>query len=95
MLEDNKSGRTGAKNTVHARAGSGPAAPAMDDGPGKYSLVGIISHMGSNTACGHYVAHIRKAGRWAIFNDEKVAASASPPRDLGYLYLFKRADVAM
>jgi len=26
--------------------------------------VGFISHMGSNTACGHYVAHIRVNGRW-------------------------------
>jgi ubiquitin carboxyl-terminal hydrolase 5/13 len=50
--------------------------------------------MGSNTACGHYVCHIKKEGRWAIFNDEKVALSEKPPRDLGYLYLFKRADVA-
>ena len=65
----------------------------MDDGPGRYSLVGIISHMGSNTACGHYVAHIKKAGRWVIFNDDKVAASANPPKDLGYLYMFKREDV--
>ena len=29
-------------------------------------------------------------GRWAIFNDEKVAASEKPPRELGYLYLFRR-----
>lgn len=30
--------------------------------------------------------------RWVIFNDEKVAESEHPPRDLGYLYLFKRVD---
>lgn len=72
--------------------GGGGAAP--DDGPGQYSLVGFVSHMGSNTACGHYVAHIRKDGRWVIFNDEKVAESEHPPRDLGYMYLFKRDDVA-
>lgn len=28
--------------------------------------------MGKNTGCGHYVAHIRKEGRWAIFDDRKV-----------------------
>lgn len=28
--------------------------------------------MGSSTACGHYVAHVFKGGRWVIFNDEKV-----------------------
>jgi ubiquitin carboxyl-terminal hydrolase 5/13 len=27
-----------------------------------------------------------------IFNDEKVAESETPPRDLGYMYLFKRVD---
>lgn len=43
---------------------------------------------------GHYVAHLKRQGRWVIYNDEKVAESAAPPRDLGYMYLFKRADVA-
>ena len=32
------------------------------DGPGRYELVGFISHMGANTACGHYVAHVKKVG---------------------------------
>ena len=47
----------------------------------------------------HTRAHARtcthlcpRARRWVIFNDEKVAVSEHPPRDLGYLYLFKRAD---
>lgn len=38
----------------------------------RYSLLGLISHVGKNTGCGHYVAHIRKDGRWAIFDDRKV-----------------------
>lgn len=38
---------------------TGEASAAFDDGPGKYTLVGFISHMGSNTACGHYVCHIK------------------------------------
>ncbi|KAF5837689.1 hypothetical protein DUNSADRAFT_4054 [Dunaliella salina] len=63
------------------------------DGPGEYELVGFISHMGSNTSCGHYVAHIRVDGRWVIYNDEKVAESEHPPLDLGYMYMFKRVDV--
>jgi ubiquitin carboxyl-terminal hydrolase 5/13 len=25
-----------------------------------YELVGFISHMGANTACGHYVCHLKK-----------------------------------
>ena len=49
--------------------------------------------MGASTACGHYVAHLRRDGRWVIFNDDKVAVSAAPPRELGYLYVFRRADV--
>jgi len=61
------------------------------DGPGKYRLVAFISHIGNNTSCGHYVAHILKDGRWAIFNDETVALSEHPPKDLAYIYLYKRA----
>ena len=34
--------------------------------------MGFVSHMGASTAAGHYVAHIRKGGRWVIYNDEKV-----------------------
>jgi len=61
-----------------------------DDPKGRYRLKAIISHMGSNTGCGHYVCHIRKDGRWVLFNDEKVAASEDLPKDLGYLYLYER-----
>ena len=47
--------------------------------------------MGANTQCGHYVAHIKKAdGQWALFNDAKVALSEDPPKDMGYLYFYKR-----
>ena len=40
--------------------------------PGVYDLVGFVSHIGKNTTHGHYVAHIRKGGKWYIFNDRKV-----------------------
>ena len=60
------------------------------DGPGEYELFGVVSHMGGNTACGHYVAHVKQDGRWLIFNDRKVAVSANPPLDLGYLYFYRR-----
>ncbi len=51
-----------------AQAAGAPDAAAADvrgliDGPGSYELVGFISHMGRNTACGHYVCHIKKDGR--------------------------------
>ncbi|GFR49487.1 hypothetical protein Agub_g11426 [Astrephomene gubernaculifera] len=75
-----------------AAAASAAAPAALLDGPGRYELAGFISHMGSNLGCGHYVAHVKKEGRWIIFNDEKVAVSEHPPRDLGYLYLFKRVE---
>jgi ubiquitin carboxyl-terminal hydrolase 5/13 len=53
-------------------------------------MVGFASHIGSNTACGHYVAHIKKGGQFVLYNDDKVAVSQHPPLDLGFLYLFKR-----
>jgi ubiquitin carboxyl-terminal hydrolase 5/13 len=76
-----------------------PALPAN----ARYILVGIVSHMGSSLASGHYVAHIRKdeAGRpagaegcadpkWVLFNDEKVALSQDPPLEAGFMYMYKR-----
>lgn len=57
-----------------------------------YRLMGIVSHMGTSTHCGHYVAHVLKDGRWVIFNDTKVGASVNPPKDLGYLYFFERIN---
>ena len=56
----------------------------------EYKLVAFISHMGTSTMVGHYVCHIKKEGRWVIYNDEKVALSENPPRDLAYLYLYQR-----
>jgi ubiquitin carboxyl-terminal hydrolase 5/13 len=69
-----------------------------------YTLVGFLSHMGTSTSGGHYVAHIRKTpqgtlagpetpdARWYIYNDAKVAISQDPPLDLGYVYLYKRDE---
>ncbi|XP_023298160.2 ubiquitin carboxyl-terminal hydrolase 5 [Lucilia cuprina] len=62
------------------------------DGSGKYKLVAFISHMGTSAQVGHYVCHIKKDGQWVIFNDSKVALSQNPPKDLGYLYLYKREE---
>ncbi|RWS15264.1 ubiquitin carboxyl-terminal hydrolase 5-like protein [Dinothrombium tinctorium] len=66
------------------------AVPEFNDGSEKYRLMAFISHMGSSTMCGHYVCHIFKDGKWVIFNDNKVALSEHPPKDLAYLYLYKR-----
>ncbi|CAF1076370.1 unnamed protein product, partial [Brachionus calyciflorus] len=45
---------------------------------------------GSNANVGHYVAHIKKDNQWVIYNDEKVAKSENPPKNLAYLYFYKR-----
>ena len=68
---------------------SPPESPVVD-GVGRYELFGVVSHLGSNTACGHYVAHVLVDGTWCIFNDRKVAKSANVPLDLGYLYFYRR-----
>eukprot|EP00850_Spirogloea_muscicola_P012169 SM000078S22028 [mRNA] locus=s78:18702:23792:- [translate_table: standard] len=69
-----------------------PAATHGDlpDGPGRYTLLAFISHMGTSTQCGHYVCHVRKEDKWVLFNDAKVAVSSDPPKDMGYLYFFTR-----
>lgn len=85
LEEDEKEGGAGAE-----AQGAPPADASPPDGPGRYELVGFVSHMGANTSCGHYVAHVRKDGRWVLFNDEKVAASNAPPKELGYLYFYRR-----
>lgn len=61
------------------------------DGTGQYRLIGFITHLGASTHCGHYVCHLLKDGKWLIFNDEKVAISAQPPREFAYLYLYQRS----
>ncbi|CAN8064539.1 unnamed protein product [Agarophyton chilense] len=73
---ENNSGENGGKNVM--------------DGVPEYELLGFASHLGSSTASGHYVAHIRKDSRYVLFNDEKVAISQNPPSDLGFLYIYHR-----
>uniref|UniRef100_A0A8C1VLC9 Ubiquitin carboxyl-terminal hydrolase n=1 Tax=Cyprinus carpio TaxID=7962 RepID=A0A8C1VLC9_CYPCA len=55
-----------------------------------YELFAFISHMGASTMSGHYVCHIKKEGRWLIYNDHKVCLSERPPKDLGYMYFYRR-----
>lgn len=66
-----------AVHLIDAGAAAGGAAPKTLDGPGRYTLLGFVSHMGASTAAGHYVAHICKDGRWVIYNDEKVCCSVA------------------
>ncbi|NXG30932.1 UBP13 hydrolase, partial [Dromaius novaehollandiae] len=80
------------ENNVNANilAATGSEEPRIKDGPGRYELFGFISHMGTSTMSGHYVCHLKKEGRWVIYNDLKVCASERPPKDLGYIYFYHR-----
>ncbi|GKB93536.1 ubiquitin carboxyl-terminal hydrolase 14 isoform X3 [Tanacetum coccineum] len=76
---------------MDSTSSSGPTVDApLPDGSGKYRLIGLVSHMGTSTQCGHYVAHVYKEGRWVIFNDDKVGVSKDPPKDMAYLYFYER-----
>ena len=78
-------------NKNASNSSSAPKVP-LEDGSGKYTLTGMVSHIGKHTGSGHYVAHMKKDDKWVIFNDEKVALSSSPPFAHAYLYLFQRTD---
>ena len=78
------------QETSSAPSASNAPVKNCRDGDGKYRLRAFISHMGSSTQVGHYVCHILKDNQWIIFNDNKVAISQAPPKDLGYLYLYER-----
>ena len=91
---DNLDGAIAALDSSTPASGSTPAPSVpLEDGEGKYALVGLVSHIGKNTGSGHYVAHLKKDGKWVIFNDEKVALSQDPPIEHAYMYLFVRKDV--
>jgi ubiquitin carboxyl-terminal hydrolase 5/13 len=65
------------------------------DGAPVYELVGFAQHKGSSALCGHYVANVRRNGKWLLYNDEKVHIypdDAPPQFGKGYLYLFKRKE---
>jgi ubiquitin carboxyl-terminal hydrolase 5/13 len=86
-----QSASSNASNLNEGTRSPGDSVP-LEDGEGKYRLVGLVSHIGKNTGSGHYVAHLKKDDKWVIFNDEKVALSESPPTPHAYLYLFQRMD---
>ncbi len=71
---------------------AGEDSSSLTDGPGNYTLIGFISHIGKNTSSGHYIVHIIKNGQWVIFNDRKVAISKEPPLCHGYIYLYGRVE---
>lgn len=42
-------------------------------------------HLGVSVHSGHYVAFVKKDGKWVQFNDRKVSESKIPPT--GYLFI--------
>lgn len=74
---------------------AGAGGSSFDSDCSQYELIGFASHMGSSVHCGHYVAHVKKEGKWIIFNDRKVAESEATPIDRGYMYLFRRSDFTL
>lgn len=68
-----------------AEAGAEPAAPNYKP---QYRLRGFISHVGSSTACGHYVCHIKKDGKkgtrvyWTSSECASVPVTGLRPRAL-------------
>eukprot|EP01065_Artemidia_motanka_P021747 TRINITY_DN25_c0_g1_i1.p1 TRINITY_DN25_c0_g1~~TRINITY_DN25_c0_g1_i1.p1 ORF type:complete len:872 (+),score=253.43 TRINITY_DN25_c0_g1_i1:91-2616(+) len=76
-----------------AGGGGAGAAAECEDGEGKYSLVAIICHQGSHPGSGHYVADIKKEGRWVRYNDDRVyVPDGGPWLDKGYVYVYRRND---
>jgi len=78
--------------TSEQSQGDPAVTQTLTDGASRYELAGFISHMGSSPQCGHYVCHIKdkNLGRWVIYNDNKLAVSEKPPKEFGYLYLYRR-----
>ena len=71
---------------------SPPGGAELEDGQGKYELVGFVSHLGQTTAGGHYVAHVKRDGRWVFCNDRSVTLSQATPFGRGFLYVYRRKD---
>jgi len=90
LVSKDSTSTSGSSSAMNAVSTATPLP--VEDGSGKYTLVGLISHIGKNTGSGHYVAHLKKDGKWVIFNDEKVALSETPPFQHAYMYLFQRND---
>lgn len=89
-VESCASNATNRSSSRHANLNLQCEPVKPDEDPKLYQLKAFISHMGPSTISGHYVCHIRREGKWYIYNDEKVAISENPPRQFGYLYFYER-----
>jgi len=57
---------------------------------GVYALQSFVTHLGTSIHSGHFVAHIKKEGKWIYYNDSKVAITTEPPIGKGYIYFFRK-----
>uniref|UniRef100_A0A3B4CS52 Ubiquitin carboxyl-terminal hydrolase n=1 Tax=Pygocentrus nattereri TaxID=42514 RepID=A0A3B4CS52_PYGNA len=64
-----------------------PPGPRVRDGPGKPRSVWFSGSAHDFLPVFFFVCLF---SRWVIFNDQKVCASEKPPKDLGYLYFYRR-----
>jgi ubiquitin carboxyl-terminal hydrolase 5/13 len=55
----------------------------------KYALKAVIVHLGKSVHHGHYVVYIKKAGKWVLFNDDRVTIPEEPVLGKGYIYLYE------
>ena len=56
-----------------------------------YILRGMITHLGPNAECGHYVAYLLLPGQgWFSYDDSKVRKCVAPPFESAYVYYFER-----
>ena len=51
-----------------------------------------IVHLGKSVHCGHYVAYVKKEGKWIYYNDNKVAVSNEPLLGKAYILIYERID---
>jgi len=71
-------------------SGKQDAVGPLDIRPPIYELFAFITHIGTSVHSGHYIAHIKKGGRWVLFNDQRVEATLVPPSGNAYIYFFKK-----
>ncbi|KAJ3095844.1 6-phosphofructokinase, alpha subunit [Phlyctochytrium planicorne] len=76
-------------------SGAGASAAPAADTPGspKYELFAFVSHRGPSAHCGHYVAHLKIDGKWALFNDNKVVEVENIEKASKEAYIYYYAQV--
>jgi len=62
----------------------------VDTRPPVYELFAFITHMGTSVHSGHYIAHIKKDGKWVLYNDQRVEVAPFPPSGNAYMYFYRK-----